>query len=308
MNIKYSGENTSKALIRKFFEFLAKKVSTVNSVAPDANGNVDIDIPIDWFGNGKALGTASNLDNQTTVGKYYAPSNSTAEKIANSPTKVNFVLYVFQRGLTNIRSQLIVDLNGRMFVRSRSSSGWNKWCDFATADDLTAYLKTVNGITPDEGGNVTLTAENVGALPASDAAADAAKLGGKTWEERLLDIYPVGSIYMSVSSTSPASLFGGTWEQLKDRFLLGAGSTYTNGNTGGSATHKLSVNEIPSHSHPVKERNNGQSVTTTGWSLSIENGKYTSNTADMYVGNTGGGAAHNNMPPYLVVYMWKRVS
>ena len=52
-------------------------------------------------------------------------------------------------------------------------------------------------------------------------------------------IYPVGSIYMSVNSTSPASLFGGTWEQIKDTFLLSAGDTYTAGATGGSATKNL---------------------------------------------------------------------
>ena len=65
----------------------------------------------------------------------------------------------------------------------------------------------------------------------------------------VLDAYPVGSIYMSVNSTSPASLFGGTWEQLKDRFLLGAGDTYTNGSTGGESTHTLTVDEMPSHTH-----------------------------------------------------------
>lgn len=62
-------------------------------------------------------------------------------------------------------------------------------------------------------------------------------------------IYPVGSIYMSVASASPATLFGGTWEQLKDRFLLGAGDTYTEGDTGGSASHTLTTDEMPSHNH-----------------------------------------------------------
>ena len=62
-------------------------------------------------------------------------------------------------------------------------------------------------------------------------------------------IYPVGSIYMSVSSTSPATLFGGTWVQLEDRFLIGASSTYTAGGTGGASTHTLTTNEMPSHSH-----------------------------------------------------------
>ena len=74
-------------------------------------------------------------------------------------------------------------------------------------------------------------------------------------------IYPVGSIYMSVNSTSPATLFGGTWTQLKDRFLLGVGDTYTTvENTGGAASqnytpagtvgsHTLTTAEIPSHTH-----------------------------------------------------------
>ena len=63
------------------------------------------------------------------------------------------------------------------------------------------------------------------------------------------EIYPVGSIYMSVNSTSPASLFGGTWEQLKDRFLIGAGNSYEVNATGGEATHTLTIDEMPKHSH-----------------------------------------------------------
>lgn len=122
-------------------------------------------------------------------------------------------------------------------------------------------------------------------------------------------VYPVGSIYMSVNSANPASLFGtGTdsWVQLKDRFLLGAGSTYENGATGGKATHTLTVNEMPSHSHDWKgftKVNYGSTynVPIAGNDLWSQQG---------FTGGpqaTGGGAAHNNMPPYLVVYMWKRV-
>ena len=62
-------------------------------------------------------------------------------------------------------------------------------------------------------------------------------------------MYPVGSIYLSVNSTNPATLFGGTWVQLKDRFLLGAGSSYTNGSTGGAATVTLQSSQIPAHNH-----------------------------------------------------------
>lgn len=66
-------------------------------------------------------------------------------------------------------------------------------------------------------------------------------------------IYPVGSIYMSVNNASPATLFGGTWVQIQDKFLLASGPNYTNGNTGGSDTHRLNANELPAHTHTIRE-------------------------------------------------------
>lgn len=115
-------------------------------------------------------------------------------------------------------------------------------------------------------------------------------------------VYPVGSIYMSVSATSPATLFGGTWEQLKDTFLLACGDTYENGATGGEAEHTLTVDEMPSHNHSYTIRGNS-APTGTGnkWS-------YWENSASATTGSTGGDQAHNNMPPYLAVYMWKRTA
>ena len=65
--------------------------------------------------------------------------------------------------------------------------------------------------------------------------------------------FPIGSIYLSVNSTSPASLFGGTWEKIKDKFLLASGDTYSAGATGGEATHTLTIEEMPSHSHVENE-------------------------------------------------------
>lgn len=121
----------------------------------------------------------------------------------------------------------------------------------------------------------------------------------------IYNLYPVGSIYMSVNSTNPSNYFGGTWEQLKDRFLLGAGSTYSNGATGGEATHKLTVDELPKHNHEI----GSVYPFTAGGNLPFL--PYT-NTATKYndwgTHTSGGDKAHNNMPPYLVVYMWKRVA
>lgn len=119
------------------------------------------------------------------------------------------------------------------------------------------------------------------------------------------NIYPVGSIYMSVNNTNPANLFGGTWTQLKDRFLLGAGSTYTNGSTGGSATQKLSAANLPSHTHPQYVATNGGSTSANldynGW---VSNGKAVAQ--GIPTGATGQGTRFDIMPPYLVVYMWQR--
>lgn len=125
------------------------------------------------------------------------------------------------------------------------------------------------------------------------------------WQEyaEKRDVHPVGSIYISAEPTSPASLFGGTWEQLKDRFLLGAGSSYTAGKTGGAATVTLTTSQIPEHNHTVYSRS---VYTGSGNHIALCN---ESNSTGSYVtGSRGGGEAHNNMPPYLVVYMWKRVS
>ena len=119
------------------------------------------------------------------------------------------------------------------------------------------------------------------------------------------DIYPVGSIYMSVNNTNPSNLFGGTWTQLKDRFLLGAGSTYTNGSTGGSATQRLSAANLPSHTHPQYVATNGGSTSANldynGW---VSNGKAVAQ--GIPTGATGQGTKFDIMPPYLVVYMWQR--
>ena len=135
----------------------------------------------------------------------------------------------------------------------------------------------------------------------------------------LLSAYPVGSFYISAESTSPASLFGGTWEQIKDTFLLAAGDTYAAGATGGAATHTLTVNQMPSHRHLMQYSTDGGETFATmniGRDGSSANEKYggVSNAVmgfasyQTQIGYTGGGAAHNNMPPYLAAYIWTRVS
>lgn len=125
-------------------------------------------------------------------------------------------------------------------------------------------------------------------------------------ENILSRVYPVGSIYMSLTDTNPADLFGGTWEQIEDRFLLAAGTTYTVGATGGEASHKLTVNEIPDHGHAVAVTGGTDSYGTNRTAINSFAIKTSGWIDSSTVLHTGGGASHNNMPPYLAVYMWKR--
>lgn len=184
-----------------------------------------------------------------------------------------------------------------------------------------------NGLIFGQGGetsvSVTPSKITVRAAPTSDndvpnkKYVDSVVSGTAVADRHIVDlIYPVGSIYMSSASISPATLFGGTWVQLKDRFLLAGGTTYKPGTTGGAATHThttanhtLTVNEIPAHSHGYFKVSGSAAAKDTGSGSSW--GDYSTTTTQ-----TGGGAAHNhgntgsasNLPPYWAVYMWERTA
>lgn len=111
--------------------------------------------------------------------------------------------------------------------------------------------------------------------------------------------YPVGSIYMSVNSTNPAALFGGTWVSIGGRFLLGADTTYSAGSTGGEATHTLTMKEVVQYEMWLSTSEYGSGIKSA-----VEAGSY----YGINTSNNTKTQPHNNMPPYLVVYMWKRTA
>lgn len=158
---------------------------------------------------------------------------------------------------------------------------------------------------------------------------------GKTGDVNLLDlVYPIGSVYITLSTKSPEVLFGGKWKQIKGRFLLSADTTYKAGATGGEASHTLTVDEMPAHGHTGRTSTNGShrhgtwgenytnppmGIYDNSYHMGSNGGRDYDNrlyntTTDgdhahtLSIDNTGGNKAHNNMPPYLVTYMWQRVA
>lgn len=123
-------------------------------------------------------------------------------------------------------------------------------------------------------------------------------------------IYPVGSIYMSVGTTSPSVLFGGTWEKIEDTFLLACGSTFALGQTGGEVNHILTIGEMPTHNHDMYSYNDaGDGTIGTGHGvISDIDAPYKTYWAKLAMENAGSSQPHNNMPPYLAVNIWKRTA
>ena len=162
----------------------------------------------------------------------------------------------------------------------------------------------------------------------------------------LKELFPIGSIYINVNTTNPGTIFGGTWEQIKDTFLLCSGSTYSNGSTGGSASHvhetqghTLTIAEMPSHNHKPNNYNTAGSESgyerhfTTNLSTSsdsvgrrtvggsgsgyamtgtvsddINGASATANTGNSQSHSHGDTTSTSSLPPYLAVTVWKRIA
>lgn len=128
-------------------------------------------------------------------------------------------------------------------------------------------------------------------------------------------IYPVGSIFITITPKDPGTYLGGSWTLLTDCFLLGAGNKYAVNKTGGEATHTLTASELPSHVHRIlsgtgsASNGNYDGYISAGYIANNYDGNRGMITDDRFTGghsNFCGNKAHNNMPPYYTVYMYRR--
>lgn len=276
----------------------------------------------------------SNRNAKSAVLKYKKSNESTwstRDLTANAYTGSGSVII---QTSTDSSYDILLTVSDSITSSSKSTSVSTGYCIY----HIPASGKgiTIGGIAESEGFNVKMPATFSGPITAGGnyngqyvtgtwlQTTQATDLGRKPPKVAVLDesgwiysralsslileaVYPVGSIYMSVNSASPATLFGGTWKAIQGKFLLGAyGNTYKAGSTGGEAAHTLTISEMPSHNHAVYYPNAGADDHSAPGNYPDGPSDSTYYAVGSYTSNVGGGGAHNNMPPYLAVYIWKR--
>ena len=149
-----------------------------------------------------------------------------------------------------------------------------------------------------------------------------AQTAQRSW---LLAAHPVNSIYISVNNTSPATLFGGTWERwAKGRVLVGVNESDTDfkasSQNGGAKAVTLTPEQMPSHKHDVTVALDGRLATmmvdrgisatpeSPSWGAPFEMLESGYAMVQGALGWTGGSKAHSNLQPYVTVYMWRRTA
>lgn len=253
--------------------------------------------------------------NTFTVPRRYACEST----IANLPVEKSGYIDVYRVSNSNTIVQVYYPADNTSIYARNSTDGGTEWGEWKlqTISDLSAYVKSVNQVKPDTSGNVNIT------IP-----------------DPIARCYPVGSIYLSVDAEfNPNTVFTGTtWVKIENRFLLASG-TKAVGATGGEENVTLSTAQMPSHYHGVGSittsgTTQGATLYTSGRPSGFINqsGAFTgsgqgdevdteagvsrggvqtlqydmSRNRSGNTGSNGSGKAHNNMPPYLVVAIWKR--
>ena len=220
---------------------------------------------------------------------------------------------------TNAQNQVVEKMGTKVFVGSETTPAPSIAFDSAPQLQITAAQNLANS--------------NKSRIDSCDTKINAHDNKIANIESRLLtidDIYPVGAIYMSTIPTSPELIFGGFWKALKNRFLIGASKKYEVEARGGEAKHILTGKEMPSHTHEQEAHSHlvygggdrdsycyGAKYGTIGLGGCTNNKNlgyvyYTKQNMPLIEStvainkNAGNGEAHNNIPPYLAVYMWER--
>lgn len=185
-----------------------------------------------------------------------------------------------------------------------------------TAAQLNRMEKGIDDCKGQSNANELAIAANAEAIQTLESGI---QLGSISISDLLLMAHPVGSIYMTTSSTSPAQTFGGTWEQIQGKFIWGIGDDETAETTGGEKTHTLTEAELPAIDGKIATAVVSAHGTAgvTGHAYGTNFGevskvmKGTDGAAGVQYGygfSFGSGQAHNNMPPWYGAFIWRRIA
>lgn len=340
----YSYNNTQKGEIShtgEFYRFTGSAMIRVSftSDPPFVDGEVyrrsdyQASVPVSAIqGAGKTLSFGSSL--------YYRPSVQYGQANSTPKDYAGYYKFVNGQGMQTVGTgtlpewvdNYIYTASPDEFRKVPEALGSLTFIPNLFYRETTVYTQTAEfgstgaTIGPKQGGHATVTADGMTVYIGDEAeASNKVAFFGKNG---ILDmIYPVGSIYMSVNSISPETLFGGTWERIQGRFLLAADDGHAAGSTGGEEKHQLTIDELPGHTHGSKELKGSFRIRQwySGKSTGIASqGKNTadktppsgnkegSNTISIDATHehesVGSNQEHNNMPPYLAVYVWKRTA
>ena len=250
------------------------------------------------------LSNTPNLATVATSGSYTDLSNTPA-----IPTKTS--------ELTN-DSSFVVSTNLATVATSGSYTDLSNTPSLATVATSGSYTDLTNKPSiPTKTSDLTndsnfVVSTNLATVATSGSYTDLSNTPTIPTTSSIVDlIYPVGSYYWSSQSTDPGTLFGiGTWTQITNKFVFAAGGSYASGDTGGEAMHQLTISEMPKHTHTTTgpygiEVNYPGGGTTTNYASPTQSG-LTIDLEYILTGSKGSNGSHNNMPPYIVAYCWRR--
>lgn len=215
----------------------------------------------------------------------------------NAPMTVHIRLKNASGVVATLESIRYEGANYDAYAYSADGTTWGLYVLKGSAYDTITLQDWYTSKTMESRVNVTFPGTLVSQVPTPYYKATPAQL------ESLLDyIYPVGSVYISYSHNSPATMFGGTWVRIENAFLWATTASGVIGQTGGASEVTLTANQIPAHSHGSVYSGNVSGTKTHAW--------LASGGSAMAYGtvSTGGGQPHNNMPPYVQVSVWRRTA
>lgn len=238
---------------------------------------------------------------------YYNINEKDSLSLATTPFEIPFGTHICE--VSNVERFSPDGSNGGIFTSSKVHAAYMAEQTYKSFDSGEKYERSA--LSSDSWGEW----KRIVSFDDVNNAAEHAKTLLEIW-------YDVGSVYLNFNYVNPAELLGfGEWQLIENRFLLGAGDKYESETTGGEATHTLTAAELPKQSGTIVTHGtySGTPIADASGVFTKEHvvsGKYLSgsqgtsaNSIDVIGYSNGGeGKAHNNMPPYIAVYMWRRIA